>query len=74
MKKRATEEKESLEPLDILAKQRIRIKMIGYFLCGSLILAGLLSWQFMSLNIFIGFIVITVAALMIYSYHHKKKV
>jgi len=67
------EEKESLEQLDILVQQRIRSKMIGYFLCGGLILAGLLSWQFMSLNIFIGFIVIIVAAWMIYSYHHKKK-
>ena len=67
------EEKESLEPLEILVKQRIRSKMIGYFLCGGLILASLLSLQFMSLSIFIGFIVIVVAAWMIYSYHHKKK-
>lgn len=67
------EEKESFDPLDILVKQRIRSKMVGYFLCGSLILGGLLSWQFMSLNIFLGFIVITAAAWMIYSYSHKKK-
>jgi len=35
--------KESFEPLDILDRQRIRIQMIGYVMCGGLIFAGMLS-------------------------------
>lgn len=68
------EKKESFEPLDILVRHRIKTQMVGYVMCGGVILAGLLSWQFMSWHIFIGFIVLMALLLLIYTHRAKQKI
>jgi len=66
--------KESFEPLDILARQRIKIQMIGYVMCGGFIFAGMLSWHFFSWHIFIVFIILMVVVLLGYSHRTKKNI
>ena len=68
------EKKESVEPLDILIRHRIKTQMVGYVMCGGIILAGLLSWQFLRWHIFIGFIILMAVVLLVYTHRTNQKI
>ena len=48
--------------------------MVGYVMCGGIILSGILSWQFFSWHIFMGFIIFMSLVLLVYTHRTKQKI